>query len=319
MPSARSCAEESPLDTVSAVPTPSRGQRQARNRLQYRGFRTLQWVMERLPRRLAYALAIVVARFAFLFAVNPRRALEANLRVALPEASRRAVLRIVWRNFRYHSKGYCDLMRMPRARVEELKPLMRIDGVEHLAEAQAPGRGVLVVSAHMGSWEVAAAIWSSGFSPINLFAEELEPPELYEWYRLTRARLGISVLPLTRAGLRKVLQALAAEETVLTAVDRDIVGTGVEVPFFGRPARIPDGPAQISLRYGVPLLPVRCTRQPDDTYLTVVYPPIFPEPTGDREADLRRVIGELVRHLERMIREYPDQWHMPHRIWDAAR
>jgi phosphatidylinositol dimannoside acyltransferase len=171
----------------------------------------------------------------------------------------------------------------------------------------------------MGSWEVAAAIWSSTIAPVSLFAEELEPRELFDWYRVTRARLGISVLPLTQAGLRKVLQALRAEEMVVTAIDRDILGTGLELPFFGRPARIPDGPAAIAVRMGTPVLPVCVYRLPDDTFQAVGYPPIFAEETGNRDRDVRRVTEQLVARLEEMIRAHPDQWHMPHLIWEGAR
>jgi lauroyl/myristoyl acyltransferase len=285
----------------------------------YRAFRTLQWVMERLPRGLAYALAIVVARFAFVFARGARRRLEANLRVALPDARPAEIRAIARRNFRNHSKAYSDLMRLPRARVEALRPLLRVQGVEHLEAARARGKGVMVISAHMGSWEVAAAIWSSTIAPVSLFAEELEPRELFDWYRVTRARLGISVLPLTQAGLRKVLQALRAEEMVVTAIDRDILGTGLELPFFGRPARIPDGPAAIAVRMGTPVLPVCVYRLPDDTFQAVGYPPIFAEETGNRDRDVRRVTEQLVARLEEMIRAHPDQWHMPHLIWEGAR
>src|SRR2546430_4963725 len=83
--------------------------------IQYRGFVTLQWVMARLPRALAYALAIVVARFAFLFARKARRTLETNLRIAVPELSAAELQRVAYRNFRNHSKAYADLMRLPVA------------------------------------------------------------------------------------------------------------------------------------------------------------------------------------------------------------
>jgi lauroyl/myristoyl acyltransferase len=284
----------------------------------FRAFRTIQWVMERLPRRLAYALAIVIARFAFVFARRARRTLQENLRTALPEASDSEIRLITWNNFRNHSKAYADLMRLPKARVEDLRPLLRLDGVEHLEAARSHHRGVLVVSAHMGSWEVAAAIWSATIAPVSLFAEELEPRELYDWYRRTRARLGISVLPASRAGLRQVVRALEAEEMVVTAIDRDLLGTGIVADFFGRPARIPEGPAAIALRKGTPLLPVCVYRLPDDTYQAVGYPPIIARPSGDRDRDLREVTERLLARLEDMIREHPEQWHMPHPIWDGA-
>ena len=284
--------------------------------IQYRAFVTLQWVMARLPRALAYALAIVVARFAFVFARKARRTLEGNLRVALPHLAPREVKAVAYRNFRNHSKAYADLMRLPVVRVEELRGLLHVEGLEHLEAARARGKGVMVVSAHMGSWEVAAAIWSATIAPVSLFAEELEPTELYDWYRRTRARLGISVLPATRSGLRKVLEALDANEMVVTAIDRDLVGTGVEVDFFGRPARIPEGPAAIALKRGTPLLPVCVLRNPDDTYQALGWPPIFAERTGDHHADVRRVTQMLVRHLEAIICAHPDQWHLPHPIWE---
>ena len=282
--------------------------------IQYRAFRTMQHLVERLPRPLGYALAVMVARFAFLFARRARSALECNLRVVLPEVADRKVRKIAWRNFRNHSKAYADLMRLPIARVEDLAGLLHVEGVEHLEAARTRGKGVMVISAHMGSWEVAAAIWSSTIAPVSLFAEELEPRELFDWYRRTRARLGISVLPATRSGLRKVLEALDANEMVVTAIDRDMLGTGLEVEFFGRPARIPEGPAAIALKRGTPLLPVCVLRNPDDTYQAIGSPPIFAEPTGDHQADVRRVTKKLVRHLEEIIRAHPKQWHMPHPI-----
>jgi KDO2-lipid IV(A) lauroyltransferase len=284
--------------------------------IQFRAFRIMQWLVERLPRRLGYALAILVARGAFLFARRARNELLLNLAIVLPELPPAALVPIAKRNFRNHSKAYADLMRLPTARVEDLRRLLHVEGVEHLEAARARGRGVMVVSAHMGSWEVAAAIWSATVAPVSLFAEELEPQEMFDWYRRTRARLGISVLPLTRAGLRQVLAALEQQEMVVTAIDRDILGTGLMVDFFGRPARIPEGPAAIALRKGTPILPVAVLRRPDDTFQAIGYPPVFAEPSGDREADVRRVTGQVVRRLEQLIRAHPDQWHMPHRIWE---
>jgi len=283
--------------------------------IQYRAFLIMQWLVERLPRRLGYALAVLVARFAFLFARKARASLEQNLEMVMPELPRGELRRVTWHNFRNHSKAYADLMRLPVARVEDLRELLHAEGIEHLETARARGRGVLVISAHMGSWEVAAAIWSATVAPVALFAEELEPLELYEWYRCTRARLGISVLPLTRTGLRQVLHALDDQEMVVTAIDRDVLGTGIMIDFFGRPAPIPDGPAAIALRKGTPLLPVAVYRRPDDTFQAVGYPPIFAEPTGDRAGDVQRITGQLVQRLEGMIRDHPDQWHVPHRIW----
>jgi KDO2-lipid IV(A) lauroyltransferase len=202
--------------------------------------------------------------------------------------------------------------------VETKGSLLHIDGLEYLEQAREVGKGVMVVSCHMGSYEVVGAIWSANLAPVSLFAEELEPRALYEWYRDTRARLGISVLPLHLAGLRKVTQALQDQEMVVTAIDRDITGTGRMMPFFGRPAPIPLGPAAIALRLGTPLLPVCVYRLADDTYGGEATPPVIATSTGDARADEVRVTQELLRRIEGFIRKHPDQWHVPHRIWEGS-
>jgi phosphatidylinositol dimannoside acyltransferase len=284
----------------------------------WRAFAAVQMVAERLPRNWAYALAIVAARFAYWFSPLARPRLEFNIAVARPDYDRRAVRRTTWINFRNHAKSYVDLMQLPRMRVETMRPLLKVEGLENLSEARALGKGVLVVTCHMGSYEVVAAIWSATQAPVSIFAEELEPRPLFEWYRETRARLGISVLTLDFGGLRQVTHALQEEEVVITAIDRDIAGTGQVMPFFGRPARIPLGPAAIALRLGTPILPACANRLPDDTYLVETAPPVVARSTGDARADQVRVTQDLLRVIEGFIRRHPDQWHVPHRIWEDA-
>src|SRR5438445_5375077 len=211
-------------------------------------------------------------------------------------------------------------MMLPLMKVEAMRPLLHVDAdaFRYLKTARAVGKGVMVVSCHMGSYEVVSAIWSATLAPVSLFAEELEPRALFEWYRDTRAGLGISVLPLHLGGLRKVTQALQEQEMVVTAIDRDITGTGQMMPFFGRHAPIPLGPAALSLRLGTPRLPVCAFRLPDDTSDVERAPPVFANSTGDAKADEVRVTQELLMHIEGFIRRHPEQWHVPHRIWEGS-
>src|SRR5438270_13254007 len=175
-----SCSGSWVASRSSSASAPTSGTRSGRcsppadHLASYRAFRALQWVMERLPRGLAYALAVLVARFAFLFARTARRRLEENLRHVLGDAPEADIRRLAWLNFRNHSKAYADLMRLPRARVESPRQLLTVEGENNLEAALALGHGVLVVGAHMGSWEEVAAIWSATIAPVSLFAEELE-------------------------------------------------------------------------------------------------------------------------------------------------
>ncbi|MEA2627598.1 MAG: phosphatidylinositol dimannoside acyltransferase [Chloroflexota bacterium] len=286
--------------------------------LRFRAFKTVQSIVERLPRPLAYALAVFAARFAFWFSPLARPRLQFNLRVACPELNERELRRTTWLNFRNHAKAYADLMLLPRTQVSAMRPLLQVQGMENLEAARALGKGVMAVSCHMGSYEVVSAIWAATLSPVSFFAEELEPRALFEWYRDTRARLGISVLTLTAPGIRKVIQALHENEMVITAIDRDITRTGHLIPFFGRPAPIPLGTAAIALKYGTPLLPVCVYRLPDDSYMAEAAPHVLAQSTGDRKADEIRVTRQLLDHIEGFIRRHPEQWHVPHRIWDGS-
>jgi lauroyl/myristoyl acyltransferase len=286
----------------------------------YRAFKAVQSVVERLPRGWAYALAVLAARFAWVFSPLARPRLEYNLKVACPELENdpRALRRLSWLNFRNHAKAYADLMQLPTMSVQSMRPLLKVDGLEHLEEARAIGKGVLVVSCHMGSYEVVSAIWSATLAPVSFFAEELEPRALFEWYRDTRARLGISVLTLDHGGIRKVLQALREKEMVITAIDRDITGTGHPMPFFGRLAPIPLGPAALALRLGTPIFPVCVYRLPDDTYKAEGAPLVFAKDTGNPNADQVEATERVLRQIETFIRRHPDQWHVPHRIWEGS-
>jgi len=286
----------------------------------WRAFKIVQSVVARLPRPWAYALAVVAARFAWWFSPLARPRLEFNLKVACPELENdpSELRRISRLNFRNHAKAYADLMQLPRARVEAMRPVLKVTGLEYLEEARAIGKGVLVVSCHMGSYEVVAAIWSATLAPVSFFAEEVEPRTLFEWYRDTRARLGISVLTLDHGGIRKVLEALREQEMVITAIDRDITGTGYLMPFFGKQAPIPLGPAAIALRLGTPVFPVCVYRLPDDTYMAEGAPLVHPVSTGNPRADQVRMTDQVLRQLELFIQRHPEQWHVPHKIWSGG-
>src|SRR3989454_3799439 len=286
----------------------------------WRGFKAVQSLVERLPRSWAYALAVVAARVAWWFSPLARPRLEYNLKIACPELrdDPAALRRLSKLNFRNHAKAYADLMQLPDARIEAMRPLLNVKGLEHLEEARGLGKGVLAVSCHMGSYEVVAAIWSATLAPVSFFAEELEPRGLFEWYRDTRARLGISVLTLDHGGIRKVLGALREQEMVITAIDRDVTGTGYPMSFFGRPAPIPLGPAAIALRLGTPLFPVYVYRLPDDTYMAEGAPLIYAKSTGNARADQVSATEQLLRRIEGFIQRHPEQWHVPHRIWPGS-
>src|SRR5207247_8721497 len=129
----------------------------------WRAFKIVQSIVERLPRSWAYALAVLAARIAWWFSPFARPRLEFNLKIACPELERdpAELRRISKLNFRNHAKAYADLIQLPRARVESMRPRLKVQRWERVDAARAQCKGPLVVSGQLGSYEVVAAVWSA--------------------------------------------------------------------------------------------------------------------------------------------------------------
>src|SRR2546429_9348918 len=117
----------------------------------WRAFKIVQSIVERLPRPWAYALAVRAARIAWCVAPLARPRVEYNLKVACPELTEAELKRLSRLNFRNHAKAYADLMMLPRSRVGELRPLLRVKGLDYLEQARAISKRVMVGACHMGS------------------------------------------------------------------------------------------------------------------------------------------------------------------------
>ncbi len=280
-------------------------------------FRTLQPLVARVPVGVAYAAAGVAAPLARPFAERSLGHLRANLRRALPELSPAELERLLRANLREYLRDYVDLMRLPAVSAAELAARVEFEGEANLWAALDHGRGVLFLSVHAGPWELAAAAAGRRLMPASILAEDLQPPAMMEWYRRTRGRFNLSVLPLNRGGLRQALKALERNEIVVAAIDRDLLGNGTWLDFFGAPAPIPTGPAEIALRRSVPIIPFSARRLPDGRCLGEAGKPILACPSGgDLATDVRQLTARVLRLLEARIRDHPDQWHVLHPIWE---
>ncbi len=287
----------------------------------YWGFRAALALARLLPRRLGYPLAALGGEL--YFRLNPghgRKAID-NYAVLLadhPGAPR--VRGTARRSFRNYGKVLFDFFRLPALDPDALEADVIGAGWEHLDAALAWGRGVVLVSPHLGNWDLAAAIVAARGYRISAVADRFSPPAVDHLIHATRNRTGLGIIPLDPGGgaLRRITAHLRAGQIVGFVFDRPQREGGVEVEFFGAPAWLPAGPARFALRAGAPVVGGHVIRRPGDRTYFGRFDPIPFTPTGDEAADIQALTQAIVRWMEGVLRQHPDQWYMFRRMWPEA-
>ena len=279
----------------------------------------LFWVGARLAPLLSPqaggVLADAAGRAAYLGVPRARAHVEANLTHVL---GRRPPARLVRAVFQHGARNYYDLLRLPSLSPAALRRLVDIEGWEHLAAARADGRGVLLVTAHLGSVNLVGQLVASSGCPTSVVVEALADVAVRDLLCQLRASHGIRPLLVGPGVLRDIRAALARNEVVGLFSDRDVTGQGIAVRFFDAPARLPSGAAHLALWTGAAVLPAFTARRPGGRYLGWFEPPLEIVRTGDWRADVRANTERIARRLEAAIRRFPDQWTVFQPVWDEG-
>ena len=278
-------------------------------------FKTLSTVLERLPERvdvgLARALAVTVGRRA----KGARQHLRTNVAHALATAGTTvepALLeRFVDRGFASYGQYWAESAKLPALSAKTITSRFIIaEGLEHLLTGRARGKGIVIALPHIGSWEWGGSFLASLDMPMTAVAEELEPRELFEWFKAKRQAIGINIEPLDAHAGTVLLQTLRDGKVVGLLCDRDIQDNGIMVDFFGERVTIPAGPATLALRTGATLVAAACYSGPGRDHFAVVTAPIETERTARLRDDVARVTQAIAGELEGLIRRAPEQWHV---------
>lgn len=228
--------------------------------------------------------------------------------------------------FASYGRYWADTLCLPTVTPKEVERRFSVDGIEHLESAVTGEVGPILALPHLGSWEWAAA-WLTRVKHYKVAAvvEQLEPADLFEWFRDLRESLGMNIIPLGAQAGPAVIKALNNREIVCLLSDRDIAGGGVEVEFFGERTTLPAGPATLAIRTGAPLIPTAVYERHGGLFGSgrgihaVVEPPIDTTRTGRLRADVARITQELAYRLEGLIKAEPTQWHLMSPNWPSDR
>ncbi len=285
-----------------------------RSYLQYIAYRTIA-LAGYLPPRVGYRVAEWAGWLIYCLMPKLRRVLTSNMRHVLgPSATGDQVQAVIRQQCVYVVKNLYDQFRLGHVTKEEAQRVTRIEGREHLLAELDKGRGVVAISAHLGSTETVAQTPLTLGVPITGMALKAGPERRFRFILNLRRSQGVNLIP-TGESPKALFHALKRNEIVCLPCDQDLTGSGRDVPFFGARTRLPDGPLRIARRAGVSVLPAFALRLPGDTFLLEFEPPLSLPETGDREADLEAGMTVLVSALERRIRAHPEQWLVTGPVW----
>lgn len=235
------------------------------------------------------------------------------VRQSLPDLSGPARRRLLLRMYRNLGRTAGEGMRLASGRGERLLEGARLTGTDRVDELLARGRGLLILCAHLGNWELLAARTARAGYPCAMVVKEVRNPRLNDWLLRSRTRYGNRVLP-RQNSFRDCLRLLKGNGILGFMLDQNMIRTeGVFVEFFGRPACTSPGLAYLSAQAGAPVIPVSCLRIAGGHEIRIGEP--F-EPPPDREPEtIRAATQAYTRAIEEAIRRDPDQWTWIHRRW----
>jgi phosphatidylinositol dimannoside acyltransferase len=224
--------------------------------------------------------------------------------------------------FQSYTRYYLETFRLPSLSQQQIAAGHQVEGFEHIERAASQGKGTILALPHMGGWEWSGRwLIDQGFQ-LTAVVERLENIELFEWFVNLRSRYGVNVIALDDKAGTAVAQALRTNDVVSLLCDRDIPKdgkrTGVEVEFFGELTTVPAGPAFFALRTGAALLPMATFFTPGaNGHKAVIRPPLMVERQGSLREDVSRITQVLMREIENLIRQAPEQWHLFQPNWPS--
>ncbi len=271
-----------------------------------------------VPTRLGYAICRIVGTLVFLIHYRARGHVLANLRHVCPNCSRVWRWRQGVRVFVTAAMNYYDLLRLRSVDRNRVRELVDLHGWPHFEEAHARGRGVIVISAHLGNFNVVAQYPAELGYEAAIVVERVRPPQLFQYLARLRSAAGVRVLPSGPEAIPAILRLLRRNGILLVAGDRDVTGHSHWVRFFDAPAPLPIGPVALALRTGATLLPAYTIRISTRKSLVLIDPPLELVRTGDFDRDIVINLERIARCLERMIRTDPGQWAVLQPVWASA-
>ena len=275
----------------------------------------LSGIARLLPASMGRGWFAQLGRLAGRVAVKDNQRAVDNLGVAFPDAPvpvRRALAAAM---FAQLGRNAFEFLRLEGATPDQVMTrVSRIDGMENFLAAHGRGKGVIVITGHIGCWELLPAHFVAMGYPVTVVGRRMTVARLNR--RLVDVRRGLGVTSLDRdENPRPMFDVLARGEILGVLIDQHTRVAGVWVPFFGRLAHTPTAVAKLALATGAAIVPMGIFLERSGKHVVRVSPEIKAGNTGSRDADVRAITAAASLAVEELIRLDPAQWVWFHRRW----
>jgi Kdo2-lipid IVA lauroyltransferase/acyltransferase len=244
-----------------------------------------------------------------------RGVVERQIAAAFPGIPRDRVLEIARASYEHLGRSAVETALLPSLGREGVLGLFDApDNWEALERAREQGRGVIIVTGHLGNWELAGSYVAARGVPLDVIVRRMGNPLFDRFLNETRERIGMRVV-YDQEAVRRTPRALREGSAVAFLADQGVLGlASTFVPFFGRPAKTPRGPAVFALRFKAPVVFACALRKPDGRFV-MHFEDVPVQDTGDRDTDVDAIVATYTQTLERWVRKAPEQYFWQHRRW----
>jgi KDO2-lipid IV(A) lauroyltransferase len=271
------------------------------------------WVVRSVPEKFAYLLFNKMADFLFRRNGKSVVRLRKNLSRTTPELKNSDLNQLTKNALRSYMRYWCDTFRIQNWNRERILNSVTMSNGNLLIDRIDNGDGVVVALPHSGNWDLAGAYFCTLGIPLVTVAERLKPEALFQKFLQHRTRMGFEVLALDNRSFATLLKRAREKRLIALVADRDLSRSGIDVSFFGAPARMPAGPALLAVKTGIPLIVAHVSYTPHGIHIDFHDVPV---PTvGNDEERIARTVQECANIFEIGIRSHPEDWHMLQRIW----
>lgn len=285
------------------------------HRAEYYALRAIVAVLAALPWSVASAIGARLGLLGYRPFGIRRGVVEEQIANSFPERDAAWITGVAREAYESLGRTTVETAILPTAGQERVLELFHdVEGWRTVEEALAGGRGLILVTGHLGNWELGGAYLAARGIPLDAIARGQGNPLFDRYLTETRTRIGMRVIH-DQEAVRTTPRSLRQNRVVAFLMDQGVLGlASTWVPFFGRLAKTPRGPAVFALRLGVPVVFATALRQPDGRF-RLVFEHLPIQDTGDRERDVDRIVADYTTMLERWVRVAPGQYFWHHRRW----